>query len=141
MICKCQNCGHKCDKSKLKPMPERGILDRVAPGEPMPYGECPKCGAVAHPIDYPIDRLIKNPPAKFESIVDAMTVHDRQSAAESASARLQDIAFLCGYLRERYNGCGGDMGHKKAAKNANRFLTSTRRLLNYSYPASGNISI
>jgi hypothetical protein len=32
----------------MKPLPEKGILDRVGPGEPMPHGECPDCGAVVH---------------------------------------------------------------------------------------------
>jgi hypothetical protein len=27
---------------------EKGILERVSPGELMPHGECPECGAVVH---------------------------------------------------------------------------------------------
>jgi len=36
-------------KQDMKPLTERRILERVLPGETMPYGECPKCRAVVHP--------------------------------------------------------------------------------------------
>jgi len=47
-ICKCQNCGSLFEESSLKPIEH--LFERVAPGEVMPNGECPKCGAVCHQI-------------------------------------------------------------------------------------------
>lgn len=43
----CQDCGEYCDQYDAKEI--QHIHDRVAPGEPMPWGECPKCGALLHP--------------------------------------------------------------------------------------------
>lgn len=43
---KCDNCewvGLACDTEGIHDLP-----DRVAAGEIMPVGECPKCGALAH---------------------------------------------------------------------------------------------
>lgn len=47
---------YKCDNSdagyrsisELKPVTD--LEQRVAPGEPVPVGECPACGAVVHPV-------------------------------------------------------------------------------------------
>lgn len=46
----CQNCRAVFSEDQMLPLPEKGVLERVAPGEPMPYGECPRCQAVAHPF-------------------------------------------------------------------------------------------
>lgn len=43
----CQDCGEYCDQYDAKEI--QHIHDRVAPGEPMPWGECPKCGALLQP--------------------------------------------------------------------------------------------
>lgn len=44
---RCQNCGAVRDAEELvRPIPD--VEERVAPGETMPYGECPDCGAVCH---------------------------------------------------------------------------------------------
>jgi hypothetical protein len=45
----CQNCQTMWDKSVLNPIKDIG--QRVAPGEPMPSGECPDCGALCHPVE------------------------------------------------------------------------------------------
>lgn len=45
----CMNCGKSYqDVEELKPLELATIFERVAPGEPMPAGECPACGAVCH---------------------------------------------------------------------------------------------
>jgi Zn-finger nucleic acid-binding protein len=44
----CQNCGKRWPLEKLKEV--KHLLERVLPGEPMPSGECPECGAVCHPV-------------------------------------------------------------------------------------------
>jgi hypothetical protein len=46
--CACQNCDWKGPESELKPIKDIG--QRVAPGEPMPSGECPECGCLCHPV-------------------------------------------------------------------------------------------
>lgn len=40
----CQNCGETFELSDLKPI--KDIHQRVQPGESMPAGECPDCGAL-----------------------------------------------------------------------------------------------
>ncbi len=46
----CQNCQQVWKEGELKEI--RRLHERVAPGEPMPSGECPveDCGAVCHPM-------------------------------------------------------------------------------------------
>ena len=43
----CQNCEQLWPESLLNEVEDLSM--RVAPGEPMPSGECPACGAVCHP--------------------------------------------------------------------------------------------
>jgi len=42
----CQNCNWMGERKDCDPIDD--ILERVAPGEPMPAGQCPKCGALCH---------------------------------------------------------------------------------------------
>lgn len=51
-ICKCQNCEWTGSRDELCAIKDIG--ERVAPGEPMPAGECPDCGALAHEVDLPL---------------------------------------------------------------------------------------
>lgn len=44
--CECQNCGATWFQSELKPIEH--LFERVSPGEIMPAGECPDCGALCH---------------------------------------------------------------------------------------------
>lgn len=46
----CANCGKLWDDSDLHEI-THGIWERVAPGELMPSGECPECGALCHPVE------------------------------------------------------------------------------------------
>ncbi len=51
----CQNCDEKFTEGELiNPIPDIG--QRVAPGEPMPAGECPKCGALCHEVESEVTR-------------------------------------------------------------------------------------
>lgn len=45
----CQDCGATWRDDRLKEI--HHIFARVAPGEPMPSGECPACGALCQPIE------------------------------------------------------------------------------------------
>lgn len=49
----CQNCDWSGDENECAELPEEHILERVGPGETMPVGECPQCGAVCHYLDFP----------------------------------------------------------------------------------------
>lgn len=44
----CQNCERLWLEDSLNPV--ANIEQRVEPGEPMPAGECPACGAVCHEV-------------------------------------------------------------------------------------------
>ena len=48
MRSECQNCGAIVNDEDLKPI--KDLMQRVEPGEPMPSGECPECGALCQPI-------------------------------------------------------------------------------------------
>lgn len=43
----CQSCSRRWLEEQLNEVEDLSM--RVAPGEPMPSGECPACGAVCHP--------------------------------------------------------------------------------------------
>jgi hypothetical protein len=45
---RCQNCERVWHDALVEPV--QHVFERVLPGEPMPSGECPVCGAVCHPI-------------------------------------------------------------------------------------------
>jgi hypothetical protein len=45
----CQNCDWQGPDGELKPV--RDLFERVDVGEPMPSGECPKCGALCQPVE------------------------------------------------------------------------------------------
>ena len=45
---RCENCGRVWKDDELKEV--KDVFVRVLPGEPMPSGECPECGAVCHPV-------------------------------------------------------------------------------------------
>ena len=48
-VSECQNCKREWPDSVLiNPIPD--LMERVAPGESMPSGECPGCGAVCQPV-------------------------------------------------------------------------------------------
>jgi hypothetical protein len=47
-VSECQNCGLRWTSDELEPI--TGLLERVAPGEPMPSGQCSSCGALCQPI-------------------------------------------------------------------------------------------
>lgn len=47
----CQNCGKHWRDEQLKAIEH--LSERVAPGEAMPSGECPECGAVCHLLTDP----------------------------------------------------------------------------------------
>lgn len=43
----CANCGQRYEEWKLAEI--RHLWERVSPGEIMPSGQCPECGALCHP--------------------------------------------------------------------------------------------
>ena len=52
---KCQSCGRIwCDGLTAD---VEYLFERVRPGEPMPSGECPICGALCHPVETPSTRM------------------------------------------------------------------------------------
>lgn len=46
----CQDCRFTDTAERFDGLSERGIFERIAPGEPFTDKECPRCGALAHPI-------------------------------------------------------------------------------------------
>ena len=48
-LTECQDCETRTPESKLNPV--KDLHQRVEPGEPMPAGECPECGALCQEIE------------------------------------------------------------------------------------------
>lgn len=49
--CRCFDCGHECRAGDLAMIHD--IQERIAPGEIVPAGECPQCGALSYLDLYP----------------------------------------------------------------------------------------
>ena len=47
--CECANCGKKFRQVDLAPIEH--VFQRVLPGETMPAGQCPGCGALAYLLE------------------------------------------------------------------------------------------
>ena len=55
-LTRCDNCGAENPRTRLVwPIPD--VHERVGTGEPMPAGECPDCGALAHLVPQTLDRI------------------------------------------------------------------------------------
>jgi hypothetical protein len=52
----CQNCGARWSEDQLNILED--THERVAPGEPMPAGECPECCAVCHEVEEADDQTV-----------------------------------------------------------------------------------
>ena len=52
MKVECGNCGRVWDEADLaRIFPDiPNLTERIAPGEPVPFGECPECGALVHAV-------------------------------------------------------------------------------------------
>ncbi len=53
MMSECQNCRELWSSQELNSIDD--LMDRVAPGEPMPSGECSGCGGLCQPLLSPAD--------------------------------------------------------------------------------------
>lgn len=68
----CENCTWIGLSDRCKPIQK--LSERVAPGEIMPYGECPGCGAVCH--EYTGDKPVSS--LKLEVTVERITYSDHR---------------------------------------------------------------
>lgn len=55
MKVKCQDCEWTGPIADCKPA--KNLTQRVAVGESMPAGECPKCGALCHPVEPEVEKF------------------------------------------------------------------------------------
>lgn len=54
-LCECANCGLRTKADDLDPTHD--IWSRIQPGEILPHGDCPECGAFCYPVTEPEKRL------------------------------------------------------------------------------------
>ena len=47
----CSNCGAIHERLNVQFPDIPHLLERIAPGEPVPAGECPDCGALVHVLE------------------------------------------------------------------------------------------
>lgn len=81
---RCQNCdwvgSDELLNRKLEDIPH--LLERVSPGEPLPSGECPECGALCQPTG--------NSPTWVVRIPVMVTADDEEEAKRHALDDLRD---------------------------------------------------
>ena len=56
MIVQCENCGKQFNESKIlfKLIEIQNLFERIAPGDIVPFGECPECDSFVYPYVQPI---------------------------------------------------------------------------------------
>jgi hypothetical protein len=89
----CQGCGRIMGESEMMPLPEKDILERVSPGEPMPYGECSYCRAVVHPLD-----LTRHYCQIANEILETLEIECSGRCMDSHEDRAVTAAILTRYL-------------------------------------------
>ncbi len=53
-LSRCQACNRLYVEGEMVPLEElKNLLERITPGEQVPSGECPDCGALCHIVDSP----------------------------------------------------------------------------------------
>ncbi len=84
---KCQDCGKVSTEQELQPISD--IFGRVDPGELMPSGECPDCGALCqHVDDRPLCPFCRNgmiAEERYLRIVDELGRHTIEAALENVA--------------------------------------------------------
>lgn len=90
MTNECQNCDWRGEDVR----PVVRLLERVGPGEPMPSGECPECGALCHLILYTFSEneldLIKDAlQDAMEHLDDKPEMHDDYEPEDIAGIEAQ----------------------------------------------------
>lgn len=87
----CQNCRWRGSADDCGPV--KGIWERVAPGEPMPWGECPACGSLCHaakPINWLVEGRGQNGETLIADTVVAMTEEDAKRQVHEARKRANE---------------------------------------------------
>ncbi len=95
----CANCEWTGVEAECAEMPVNSILERVSPGEIMPVGECPECGAVAHYSDDAVisNRLLQEACGLLNSLVERAPDEEPDledyDDTESASSKGVDVGL------------------------------------------------
>jgi hypothetical protein len=82
----CQNCRKTFTEDKLAEI-THGIWERVSPGEIMPSGECPSCGALCHPV-------VKSASPNLLQAVETILKNTQGASGDSALVNLDEIEAL-----------------------------------------------
>lgn len=94
----CQNCDFAGDREKIKrQFPDiPNLAERVSPGELVPFGECPECGALVHLMPGSVDEMRDDLLKHISTLVKYWaTVKDPAGAEKGGEtlARLDGLAF------------------------------------------------
>jgi hypothetical protein len=75
-LARCQNCAWTGDADDCAEVSD--FWGRVSPGEPMPSGECPECGALCQPYEEPDAdaRLVAAAPDLLEALQNLVSDYD-----------------------------------------------------------------
>ena len=84
----CYNCNMTLRRESQIRFEIRGIHERVAPGEPMPAGECVECGALVH--EEIVDQVIKTYTFCIEGAI-VRQGFDREAVREKLEADLDEV--------------------------------------------------
>lgn len=142
-ISECQNCGRQWPEDQLNPI--KDIEQRISPGESVPSGECPECGALCQEkptsifVDKPVStkrtaQFFLDEPMRNWCNVGALTPEAQHEMVRYLDAEIERAARLRGYLDERYgHGCG-DHGHNDGVKSSNKLAKKIRKALGFTHP-------
>lgn len=97
-VWKCCNCNMTLTRESQVRFEIQDIHERVAPGEPMPAGECRECGALVH------EEIIEQPIKTYTFSVEGVVIRqgfNREAVREKLQADLEEVfsnfylAFVC----------------------------------------------
>ena len=112
----CNNCLANWKTHELRPI--KDVFDRIAPGEIVPAGECPDCGALCHLVQPP-KRVVVNIHGGLVQDVysDAADVEvvivdwDQEGVTEGDVQRDEGLTIVDGQLVRAHEAIAIKMGH------------------------------
>lgn len=122
----CGHCGLSWDDGKVTSM------------TPAPAGRCPFEAFHVYPEDGArhkpdLPYVMSIPQNRVAELIDPYTDVERQRVDTELRELIQNAAWRSGYVAARCS-IGGDQGHERAVKDAERLVKRVRKVLGYSYP-------
>ncbi len=112
--------------------------------DPKAINPTPQIDALLKKMDAPptlSQRYFALAPVQMRDFVDNLKPTQLADLSTVMRIHFTDVAWRLGYLSARYDAGGGDQGHEKGVKSANKQLRAARKALGFAYPNAGEINV